>query len=192
MVLQYDVGRPLFIASAASQLAGLRIQSKIPSTRFTVDVLDLPSFMVQIHLISIGGRSYISNLSGSVVNCDTQDSNSRCYDIREKSYLATKSDGIGIVDIAFEQEEGHPKWILNNRTDPFTMELSQIRYASLQSLRIVRDVCLLTHLVFCYVLIFDLDSQMPSYYAVQPGAGAIFSQTAFSSKESLGQPRFFT
>lgn len=142
MVLRYDIGRLLFVAGTASQLARLGIESKIPRTRFTVNVLDLPSSMIQIHLISIGGRSYISNLSGSVVNCGTQDNNTKCYNIRGKDYLAIKSDGIGIVDIAFEQQERRPQWILDNSTEPFTAELSQIRGANLQSLRIVRDVCI--------------------------------------------------
>lgn len=99
--------------------------------------------MIQIHLISIGGRSYISNLSDSVVDCAIQGSNIK-YVSREKNYLAVKTDGIGVVDIAFEQEEsrGQPKWILHNKCEPFAKELSQIRNASLQSLRIVRDVCI--------------------------------------------------
>lgn len=57
----------------------------------------------------------------------------------QRKHLATKSGGIGIVDIAFEQE-GRPQWILDNSTEPFTAKLSQIREATLQSLRIVRDV----------------------------------------------------
>ena len=64
MVLRHDVGRLLLIANTASQLAGFRIHTNIPSTRFTVDTFDLaPGLMIKIHLISIGGRSYIGNLS---------------------------------------------------------------------------------------------------------------------------------
>lgn len=137
MVLKYDIGRLLLVARTASQLSGLRAQERrLPMTRFTVDILDLSGLMVQIHTISIGGRSYISNLS-----CGTQDNNIKCYDLRGKNYLATKSDGIGIVDIAFEHDRGHPKWILHNPTEPFTMEFSHIENASLQSLRVIRDVC---------------------------------------------------
>lgn len=113
---------------------------KYPSTRFTVDIVDLPSSMVQIHLISIGGRSYISQLSDSVLNCSTQDTNIKYYEIKGKNYLAVKSDGIGVVGIAFEQDKEQPKWILHNPTEPFATEISQIRDTSLQSLRIVCDV----------------------------------------------------
>lgn len=141
MIFQHDVDRLLLVARTASQLTRLESQSKIPSTRFTVGVVDLPSSMVQIHLISLGGRTYISNLSDSVVNCATQSFNIK-YDLRGKSYLAIKSDGIGVVDIAFEQEGncGPPKWILHNK-EPFTRELSRIKLANLQRLRIVKDVC---------------------------------------------------
>ena len=141
MIFQHDVDRLLFVARTASQLTRLESQSKIPRTRFTVGVVDLPSSMVQIHLICLGGRTYISDLSDSVVNCAIQDSNIKC-DLRGKSYLAIKSDGIGVVDIAFEQEGngGPPKWILRNK-EPFTRELSRIKQANLQSLRIVKDVC---------------------------------------------------
>ena len=134
LIFQYDIGRLLFVARAAAQLTDIRIQPRIPNTRFRVDMVDLPSSMIQIHLISIGGRSYISNLSDSVVDCAIQVSNIK-YDLRGKNYLAVKTD--------FEQERcGQPKWILHNKCEPFAKELSQIRNASLQNLRIVRDVCI--------------------------------------------------
>lgn len=143
MIVQHDVGRMLSVARTASQLTRLESQSEIPSTRFTVEVVDMPSSTVQIHLISLGGRTYISNLSDSVVNCAAQDFNIK-YDLKGKSYLAIKSDGIGVVDMAFEQEGhcGPPKWILCNK-EPFARELSQIRQANLQSLRIIKDVCII-------------------------------------------------
>lgn len=143
LIFQYDIGRLLFVARAAAKLTDIEIQRRIPNTRFRVDIVDIPSSMVQIHLISIGGRLYISNLSDSVVACATQDPDIK-YDLRGKNYLAVKTDGIGVVDIAFEQEEscGQPKWILQNKCEPFAKEFSQIRNASLQNLRIVRDVCI--------------------------------------------------
>lgn len=58
-----------------------RLNQEIPSTRFTVNVLDLPSSMIQIHFISIGRRSY-SKLSGSIANFSPQDNNTKCYNIR--------------------------------------------------------------------------------------------------------------
>ena len=119
LIFQYDIG----LARAAAQLTDIWIQPRIPSTRFRVDMVDLPSSMIHIHLISIGGRSYISNLSDSVVDCAIQGSNIK-YVSREKNYLAVKTD--------FEQERcGQPKWILHNKCEPFAKELSQIRNASL-------------------------------------------------------------
>lgn len=96
--------------------------------------------MVQIHLINIGGRSYISNVSDSLAECGTQDTNIK-YHLRGSNYLAIKIDRIGIVDIAFEKKEGQPKWILHNPNEPFATEISQIIDTSFLNLRIVRDIC---------------------------------------------------
>jgi len=47
-ILQYGIGRLLFVMKTASQLAKLKIRSTEPSSslRFAIDVLDLTSSMV--------------------------------------------------------------------------------------------------------------------------------------------------
>lgn len=142
-VFQYDVGHLLFLMRVASQLSRLdTVQQSIPNLRFTVEELDLPHSLLQIHTTNIGGRTYISNVSNaSSNNYTTQVTSTRSYDLTGSNYLAVKGDGIGIVDIAFEQQQdGQPSSIFGNSTLPFSMELCQIKDANLQSLRIIRDV----------------------------------------------------
>ena len=141
LVLQYDIGRLLFIMNTAAQIQRIGIQYRIPNTRFFVEILDLPSSVVQIHLTNIGGRTYISHLSSSTGNHGTQAKDTMCCDITGSKYIAIKNDGIGIVDIAFGARDGQPDWVLHNPTEPFGAELCQIRDANLQSLHIFRDVC---------------------------------------------------
>ncbi|KAJ6036963.1 hypothetical protein N7540_001242 [Penicillium herquei] len=64
MILQYDIGRLLFIMRVAEQLekSGLR-PAFMPQSRFIIRTLSLPSCVVRIHLATIGGRTYISRLS---------------------------------------------------------------------------------------------------------------------------------
>lgn len=141
MILQYDIGRLLFVTKIASQLAEPYIQSRepSPSPRFTFEILDLTGPAIQIHLISTGGRSYISNLSNPIYNGGAHN-NVKCFDLCGSKYLAVKSDWVGVVDIAFEQEQdGRPKWLLHNPTHPFHKEVSQIKDANFHCLRIARD-----------------------------------------------------
>ena len=143
-ILQYDIGRLLFVMKTTSQLAKLvDIQPIAPCPRFAVDVLRLTGPTILIHLTTIGGRSYISNLTNPVhdraVNADTD---IRCFSLCGCKYLAVKSDGIGVVDIAFAKQDGQPKWVLGNPTYPFARELSEIKDTDYQGLRIIRDVCI--------------------------------------------------
>lgn len=150
MVLQYDIGRLLFVIKTASQLAGSGTLSRSPLSfsrrekrqmpRFTISTLDLTGPVVQVHLISIGGRPYISDLSNPVRGSGTHD-NTEHFDLCGRKYLAIKSDGVGVVDIAFEQD-GQPKWVLHHSTHPFNMEVCEIKDANFQGLRIIQDVCI--------------------------------------------------
>lgn len=158
-----------FVMRAASQLSRLdTAQRSIPNLRFKVEVLDFSSSLVQIHTIKIGGRAYISHLSNSSNNNHTtQVTSTRCYGLTWSNSLAVKGDGIGIVDIAFEQQDGQPNWIFGNPTQPFSMELRQIKDANLQNLRIIRDVC--SHHPNHDIgqnITASIGSQMPSQYHV--------------------------
>lgn len=144
MILQHDIGRLLFIMRIASQLAPLNItQHSIPDTRFTVEVLDLQSPILQIHLVNIGQRQYVGRLSNSADRQkQTENAKIRCYNVSRNNYLAVKTDRIGVVDMAFElsSHTGQPNWLLRGNTRPFEAEISQIRDANLRSFRIIRDV----------------------------------------------------
>lgn len=140
VILEYDIGRLLFVMRTASEIT----QSITPPCpRFTAHTLNLTSPMVQIHLITIGGRSYIRTLSNPADdNGGTRDINIKCVSMCGSKYLAIKSDDIGVVDIAFEQRDVcKPKWVLQNSAHPFAKQLSVIKDASFQSLRIVQDAC---------------------------------------------------
>lgn len=65
---------------------------------------------------------------------------SQDYNLDGSKYLATRSDEMGVIDVAFEQTGAGPKWILNSRAHPFHSKVSVIRYADTRRLRIIRDV----------------------------------------------------
>lgn len=74
--------------------------------------------MIQVHIITIGGRPYISNLLHPVDDSGTHD-NIRSFDLCGSKYLAVKGDGVGVVDIAFEpQQDRQPNWVLHTRKYP--------------------------------------------------------------------------
>ena len=56
------------------------------------------------------------------------------------NYLAVKSDGMGVIDLAFSETEAGPQWVLSNRAYPFDAEISIFRNADLSSIRKFRDV----------------------------------------------------
>ena len=165
MVLQYDVGRLLFVMKTASQLTGSGTLSRSPPSsfskrekrqmpRFTISTLDLTGPVVQIHLISIGGRPYVSDISNTVRGSGTHD-NKKLFDLRERKYFAIKSDGVGVVDIASEQQQdGQPKWVLKHSTHPFNMEVCQIRDANFIGLHIIQDVSSCPFCVFFFFFFF--------------------------------------
>lgn len=71
------------------------------------------------------------------------------------------------MDIAFEQQDGQPNWVSGNPTQPFPMELCQIKDANLQSLRIIRHVCChYSNHDIGHQISANIGSQMSSYYHV--------------------------
>ena len=61
LILQYDIGRLLFVMKTTSQLTKLvDIQPIAPCPRFAVDVLHLTGPTILIHLTTVGGRPCIS------------------------------------------------------------------------------------------------------------------------------------
>ena len=64
----------------------------------------------------------------------------RDFALADSNYLALKSDGMGVVDIAIRRVNSEPDWILNATTRPFTAEISEIKHADMRNLTVISDV----------------------------------------------------
>lgn len=141
MVLEYDLRRLLFAMRAASQIAARHESLEtIPERRFTHEKLFLKDDILRIHSINIGGQIYISHLSDTTgmrrSGIESQD-----YNLEGSDYLAVKSDGVGVIDIAFRATDARPKWILGSYCcQKSQARISIIRCADVHHLRIIRDV----------------------------------------------------
>lgn len=167
LVLQYDIGRLLFIMRTASQLSKIDIQHRIPNTRFSIEILDLPSSVVQIHLISIGGRTYISHLSNSTGNHGTQAKDIRSCDISGSNYIAVKSDRIGIVDIAFEAQAWSTRLDLaQSYRALWCRTMSDQRCKSSKFAYFLRCMLYFHHPRLGHCITVNIGSQMPGYCPV--------------------------
>ena len=65
-ILKYDIGRMLYVMKATSQISALdciSILGDVPEHRFSDKIVTLHSSLVRIHLVDIGGRTYITNFS---------------------------------------------------------------------------------------------------------------------------------
>jgi hypothetical protein len=141
MVLEYDIGRLLFVMRTVSQIArqydGLQT---IPQQRLIQRILVVESDMIRIHSVNIGGRIYISSLSDTTGLRHSR-AKSQDYHLNGSCYLVVKSDGIGVIDIAFRATDAGPEWILDNATGwRIQPEISIIRCADVRQLRIISDV----------------------------------------------------
>ena len=68
-VLEYDVGRMLYVMEAASQMSTLDCVSMlegVPEHRFSSKIVAMDTSTVRIHLVDVGGRIYVSNLSDAL------------------------------------------------------------------------------------------------------------------------------
>lgn len=139
MVFEHDIGRLLFVIRAASQIATWHKDLKtMPERRFTQEILFLKD-NIRIYPINIGGQIYISHLSN--ITNKGQSRTGQDYNLNRSDYLAIKSDGTGVIDIAFSATDAGPKWILGSYGGrQFPAEISIIRCADVHRLRIIRDV----------------------------------------------------
>lgn len=64
----------------------------------------------------------------------------KVYRCGTTNYLAVKSDGMSMIDLAFSETEAGPQWVLNNRAHPFDAEIYIFRNANVSSISIFRDV----------------------------------------------------
>lgn len=167
MILDYDINRLLFLVKAAWHIrTSNMLPISIREERLTVTRVAIPSNTLRIHLIEVGGKTYIGRLSDTtefapgslpamrhrtepeqILSSELLAGIKRCFKLRYRdypldgiTYLAMKSDGTGLVDIAFRRSHGTPDWILNADTHYFGYEFSEIRYANVRDLLVVSDV----------------------------------------------------
>lgn len=108
----------------------------IPKHRFTEEILTINGDVIWIHLIDVGGRTYVSYLSD--ITCprrvlrvfplpEMNGTVSWDYELDASNYLAVKCDEMGDIDIAFQRTNEGPVWILNqNSGTPFQAKVSMI------------------------------------------------------------------
>ncbi|GBF63042.1 hypothetical protein TMEN_5663 [Trichophyton mentagrophytes] len=147
LISTYDVGRLEFLVRLAAQLQPLSTSPLlILDSRFELETVDVRGDTVRIHLVRVGGRVYISHLSDPDDDASTppkeHDRNTlpyRDYRFGDSTFLAVKTDSIGVVDLALDESDGRPNWIFDHPTTPFKKQISRIRDADLHRLRLVCD-----------------------------------------------------
>ncbi|KAK2795741.1 hypothetical protein FQN52_003590 [Onygenales sp. PD_12] len=144
IIQNHGIGRLLFVLRVAAQLQYQRnLSYRSPAVldqRFTVDRLYLSGNTIRIHLVYLGGRLYIRRLSEPIgVIKAGEEAEIRDVVFGDSKYLAVKSDGIGVMDIAFEEDSGRQKWIFDNPTYPFTPEIARSKHPILHSLLVIYD-----------------------------------------------------
>ncbi|KAK2807937.1 hypothetical protein FQN50_005179 [Emmonsiellopsis sp. PD_5] len=144
IIQNHGIGRLLFVMRVAAQLQyqeNLNYRSPaVLDQRFTVDRLYLSGNTVRIHLVYLGGRCYIRRLSQPIGAIKAgEEEEVRDIVFGDSEYLAVKSDGIGVMDIAFEKDQKRQKWVFDNPTHPFAPEIARIKYPILHSLLVIYD-----------------------------------------------------
>ncbi|KAK2741340.1 hypothetical protein FQN57_005624 [Myotisia sp. PD_48] len=148
MIYKYDIGRLIFLMKASLHLGSLELDTHfLRERRFTMKKLNLKGDFIRIHRIHAAGRTYLHSLSDPSIDpvpkpeiLSTFSIQSRDYKLNGSTYLAIKSDDIGIVDIAFEHTNNEPHWILYNSASPFPSATSKIRYANVYNLTLYSDM----------------------------------------------------
>ncbi|KAJ5279457.1 hypothetical protein N7478_004829 [Penicillium angulare] len=168
MILQYDAGRLLFVMKVAAQLEKSALRPAfIPSYRLITNTVLLTSNILQIHLTILGSRTYISRLEDPIVvktrhipgtlepmrfwqpsmlpekdianTKKTFKIRYKDFKLNDEKYLAIRSDGVGIIDLAFRHFNKMPDWILNTTTRPFEAKIAEIRQADISRLIVISD-----------------------------------------------------
>lgn len=155
LISNYDVGRLEFLVRLAAQLQTLDVSPLVMlDSRFELETVDVRGDTVRIHLVRVGGRAYISHLSDPDKVREDEYEYEHEYEKEDKKYtlqykdyrfgdstfLAVKTDGIGVVDLALDESDGRPNWIFDHPTAPFDKQISRVRDADLHRLRLVCDV----------------------------------------------------
>ncbi|KAI1995347.1 hypothetical protein LOZ53_001399 [Ophidiomyces ophidiicola] len=141
-IFKHDIARLLFVVRTALQIQN-KIEGSISDHRFSEKTLIVHTNVIEIHTVDIGDRTYIGDIACAEPLASTNTLNSqRRYGLGESKYLVVKTDGIGVVDFAFEKTRGRPKWILGNSAAPFHAQTSVIHSTNTSGqwrLRMFRD-----------------------------------------------------
>ena len=152
MVETFGFERLVFAMRVAWQIEGLKYITPINRTqRFDTETLSLKSDYLRIHVIRLGGRRYISSLSDPRESDPQENSHMRSirsqfelsthdYDLNGSTYLAIKSDDIGVIEIAIRRIESGPDRLLRNKRTLMTTQISEARDVNLRELRFITDV----------------------------------------------------
>ncbi|EGD95944.1 hypothetical protein TESG_03405 [Trichophyton tonsurans CBS 112818] len=148
----FHVDGPNTIITANSASIDIDVRkgiSKLPNevwnliSTFELETVDVRGDTVRIHLVRVGGRVYISHLSDPDDDASTppkeHDRNTlpyRDYRFGDSTFLAVKTDSIGVVDLALDESDGRPNWIFDHPTTPFKKQISRVRDADLHRLRL--------------------------------------------------------
>lgn len=102
----------------------------------------------------------------------------------ETTVLQSNSDGIGSVDIAFEQER-RLQWILDNYTGLLLQSYLRLEAQTFKACGLSLMYASSSYSVSRHLLTSDIDSQMPGYHPIQPSSEPYFLRAAIlrSSQE---------
>ncbi|KAJ5345290.1 hypothetical protein N7452_003294 [Penicillium brevicompactum] len=148
----YGIGRLVFVMKLSLQIRDLPpIPPEDRKQAFSVENVWLTGDFMRISVIELGGRYYIADIS----NLRAADDQATCrerlsrlshfritshdFPLAKRNYLAVKSDGIGVVDIAIQRRSSGPEWLLNTSTSPFLAELSEAKDVDIRRLRLIVD-----------------------------------------------------
>lgn len=100
-----------------------------------------PQYSIPLAITAALGSVLFSFIRSALLGAIRDDERTvQDYTLDKRNYLAIQSDGMGVIDIAFEQTSAGPKWILNSHAHPFQADASVNPCADTRRLRIIRDV----------------------------------------------------
>lgn len=158
-IMRQDIGRLLFVLRAEQQIRQLPAVVGAPITvdRFHAESVKISGDWVRLRFIEVGQRGYLAGVSDPEAekNGQTDSKTGEAaaevkaesggyvdHQMQGNNYLAVKSDGVGVVDIAFETRRGEPAWILNAKTRPFParVEVTECQMGGNRVLKVSRDL----------------------------------------------------
>ncbi|KAI2395901.1 hypothetical protein LOZ67_006145 [Ophidiomyces ophidiicola] len=99
----------------------------------------MPRDSIPLAIVAALGFMLFSSTGSALLGTTRNEGMIQEYTLEKRNYLAIQSDGMGVIDVAFEQTSAGPKWILNSHAHPFQAEISVNPCADTRRLRIIRD-----------------------------------------------------